>query len=1007
MFTSTCVVSLLAASAHVTMGQLSENDLAAIKARARDGGWTFSVGANPATKHPIHELCGLNEPADWRRKAPPRRTRALMGDTPLPASYDWRSLNGCTPIRDQGGCGSCWAFGTVGVLESAIKIKDNMEVDLSEQWLVSCNQDGYGCGGGWWAHHYHLDTPDFCGGTGAVFESSFPYAAADLPCACSYSHEYWITAWGYVDPARDVPDVNDIKRAIIAHGPVAVAVSVNSAFQAYTGGVFNSSTTAPVNHAVVLVGWDDGQGPGGVWFLRNSWGTGWGENGYMRIRYGCSSVGYAAPYIEYAGSDPLRVTPSSGLVSTGPVGGPFSPASQTYTLTNTGETSLSWIAAGAQAWLDVTPASGTLGADESATVEVRIGSAADGLTAGTYTDAVTFTNTTSGAGRSREVTLRVGPVDYFTEAFQSNDNDLSNRTVSFVPDGSNSYYTVCGGSALAFPTDPAGGLILSLGDDDFAPVTLSGGAHVQLYGRSYSSFYVGSNGYITFEAGDTQMSESLSRHFGRPRISGLFDDLDPQARGTVSVRQLEDRAVVTFEGVPEYGRTGVNSFQIELFFSGKIRMTWLGIAATDGVVGLSAGAGQPVDFAESDISAYAPCDPTPPAAQADAMEIAVNSPTPVTLRANDDGLPNPPGRLTYVITRLPVHGALSDPGSGLIASIPYTLVNGGKVVRYSPTTEYVGTDSLAFRANDGGMPPQGGDSNEATVSLAVVDHRPAAPTNPRPSDGALAILPIGELRWDGDLSSSAVGAVLYDVYLGTQNPPSTLLVANLRSLAYGAGVLQPDAVYYWKVVAKNDHGQRAGPVWWFRTVRALSATIAVAPSAIALGEAATLTAVVSGGLAPYSVTWNTGQTGQSIVVRPDYSTPYAVTVRDSTGQVVHSAEARVTVTCRLTLEVVGPGEVVGAPLGTSDVERGSALVLTAVPLDSEVEFAGWTGSVVRTERRITVAMDSDKGIVAEFHAVQAAVVGNGLPCLMPAGLVGLAIALLTWGFIGRLFLFRR
>ena len=80
------------------------------------------------------------------------------------------------------------------------------------------------------------------------------------------------------------------------YGPVSVAVYVNSAFQAYNSGVFNGCATGTVNHAVALVGWNDAQQ---AWILRNSWGTGWGESGYMRIKYGCSKVGYGACYVDY------------------------------------------------------------------------------------------------------------------------------------------------------------------------------------------------------------------------------------------------------------------------------------------------------------------------------------------------------------------------------------------------------------------------------------------------------------------------------------------------------------------------------------------------------------------------------------------------------------------------------------------------------------------------------------------------------------------------------------
>ena len=89
----------------------------------------------------------------------------------------------------------------------------------------------------------------------------------------------------------------NLKQAILDYGPITVCVYADSAFQYYTGDVFNACTSGSVNHAVVLVGWDDAQGSDGVWILRNSWGSWWGEGGYMRIEYGCSSIGYGGLYL--------------------------------------------------------------------------------------------------------------------------------------------------------------------------------------------------------------------------------------------------------------------------------------------------------------------------------------------------------------------------------------------------------------------------------------------------------------------------------------------------------------------------------------------------------------------------------------------------------------------------------------------------------------------------------------------------------------------------------------
>jgi hypothetical protein len=111
-----------------------------------------------------------------------------------------------------------------------------------------------------------------------------------------------------------VPPVTSLKQAILDHGPLAVGVCANAAFQAYNGGVFNNCSGGGADHAVMIVGWDDSQGASGVWVIRNSWGEDWGEDidgnpwdadtpgGYMRIEYGCSSIGASASYIDYTGT---------------------------------------------------------------------------------------------------------------------------------------------------------------------------------------------------------------------------------------------------------------------------------------------------------------------------------------------------------------------------------------------------------------------------------------------------------------------------------------------------------------------------------------------------------------------------------------------------------------------------------------------------------------------------------------------------------------------------------
>ena len=194
--------------------------------------------------------------------------------------------------------------------------------------------------------------------------------------------------------------------------------------------------------------------------------------------------------------------------------------------------------------------------------------------------------------------------DYFTEQFDAGDNDLCYLTLTLIPDGSDDFYALYVDGAEEFPVDPSGGHVLDLGDDIYSQVRLADGTQVYLYGQGYDSFYVGSNGYITFDEGDTTNTESLENHFTLPRISGLFNTLGPVEEGLISWKQLGDRAVVSYENVPEYGLDNWNSFQVEMFFDGTIRLTYLEMGAYYGLVGLSAGGGVPEDFVVSDLTAY-------------------------------------------------------------------------------------------------------------------------------------------------------------------------------------------------------------------------------------------------------------------------------------------------------------------------------------------------------------------------------------------------------------------
>jgi hypothetical protein len=410
-------------------GQTSAAQLAALQDQGQAEGWTFSVARNPASDQPLEQLCGLVLPADWQAGArfvePPPR----LG---LPTSFDWRALGGCTPVRNQGGCGSCWAFATVAPLECNILIRDGVSVDLSEQWLLSCNLSGYTCSGGWFAHEYHEWQTDSCGGTGAVLESAFQYVASRVPCGCPYAHPYSIDGWAYVGTTGGVPSTAAIKQAIMDYGPVSVAVCVTTAFVNYNGGVFNACSGGTVNHAVALVGWDDNQGANGVWILRNSWGPSWGENGYMRIEYGCSSVGYAACFVEYngAGSAQIEVTPLSADFGDVAIA---SSADRAFTIRNTGGATLDGSAQPLSAPFSIVgSASYALDPGESTTVTVRFTPAVQG-------DFSTNVEFTGGGGATAAVSgagIGGGPGDDCADAPLIGDGTFSASNAAATVDGS-------------------------------------------------------------------------------------------------------------------------------------------------------------------------------------------------------------------------------------------------------------------------------------------------------------------------------------------------------------------------------------------------------------------------------------------------------------------------------------------------------------------------------------------------------------------------------------------
>jgi subtilisin family serine protease len=310
--------------------------------------------------------------------------------------------------------------------------------------------------------------------------------------------------------------------------------------------------------------------------------------------------------------DDLQVTPAEGFDSIGTKGGPFEPQCISYTLTNVGVGPVNWTTFETEGWLEVIPHEGVLGVGERREVDVCISAAADLLDPNLYGDVLVFQNADSNSIKPRPITLIVKPPDMFTQSFGEGGSDLDGLMLTFTPDGSVAYYEACRERISEFGTDPNGGTYVPLWDDDFVEVVLIDDANVLFYGQRYDRFYIGSNGYVTYGNGDSAYAALLENHFARPRISGLFADLNPPHAECISYKQLDDRVVVTFEDVPLWeDKDATSSFQIEMFFvDGTIRVTWLESAGTASVSGLSEGKGlPPVFFEQSNLDEYPACWP--------------------------------------------------------------------------------------------------------------------------------------------------------------------------------------------------------------------------------------------------------------------------------------------------------------------------------------------------------------------------------------------------------------
>nr|AHA62778.1 RCR3-like cysteine protease [Mirabilis jalapa] len=205
----------------------------------------------------------------------------------VPSSMDWRTMGAVTGIKDQGPCGCCWAFAVVAAVEGLNAIKTQNLESLSEQQLLDCNGRHMGCDGG------YLDTAfDYIKESqGLTTESEYPYHKGPMQqcmVQTDQSQTNTVSITGYKIAENEV----EMMKAV-SQQPIAVRIDASDEnFAAYNGSIFNGPCGTDLDHEVALIGYgtDDATGYD-YWLLKNSWGTSWGENGFMRIVRGQNLCG--------------------------------------------------------------------------------------------------------------------------------------------------------------------------------------------------------------------------------------------------------------------------------------------------------------------------------------------------------------------------------------------------------------------------------------------------------------------------------------------------------------------------------------------------------------------------------------------------------------------------------------------------------------------------------------------------------------------------------------------
>jgi cathepsin F len=227
----------------------------------------------------------------------------LHDTSSLPDAFDWVEKGAVNEVKNQGQCGSCWAFSTVANIEGVNFVKTQKLLSLSEQQLVDCDTTSdHGCQGGLPANAFQFLISK---GMGLESETKYPYAARNNKCSAAKADELvLISGWKQI-----ASDEAQMAAALVQYGPLSIGINAGP-MQWYRGGIANPWTILcnpkSIDHGVAIVGF--GSEPKSYWKIRNSWGASWGEKGYYRIIRGVNKCGLTSmPTTALIGSASLVV----------------------------------------------------------------------------------------------------------------------------------------------------------------------------------------------------------------------------------------------------------------------------------------------------------------------------------------------------------------------------------------------------------------------------------------------------------------------------------------------------------------------------------------------------------------------------------------------------------------------------------------------------------------------------------------------------------------------------